>query len=58
MALAEVAPSLLEAAGIAAPATMQAQSLFPLIDEVKTDEVKIDAAKMDAAKSASAKEKC
>jgi len=57
VALAEVAPSLLEAAGIPAPATMQAQSLFPLIDEVKTDEVKIDAAKMDAAQSASGKGK-
>jgi choline-sulfatase len=41
--LAEVAPSLLELAGIPIPATMQAQSLFPLID----------AARMDAAQSAS-----
>jgi arylsulfatase A-like enzyme/Flp pilus assembly protein TadD len=46
VALAEVAPSLLEAAGIPAPATMQAKSLFPLIEMAK-----IDAAKMDAAKS-------
>jgi arylsulfatase A-like enzyme/Flp pilus assembly protein TadD len=43
VALADVAPSLLEAAGIPAPATMQAKSVFPLMD----------AAKMDAAKSAS-----
>jgi arylsulfatase A-like enzyme/Flp pilus assembly protein TadD len=35
VALAEVAPSLLEAAGISAPATMQAHSLFPLIDAAK-----------------------
>ncbi len=46
VALAEVAPTLLEAAGIAAPATMQARSLFPLIFTEK-----IDSAKMDAAKS-------
>jgi choline-sulfatase len=46
VALAEVAPSLLEAAGIPAPATMQAKSLFPMIEMAK-----IDAAKMDAAKS-------
>jgi arylsulfatase A-like enzyme/cytochrome c-type biogenesis protein CcmH/NrfG len=32
VALAEVAPTLLEAAGISAPATMQAHSLFPLIN--------------------------
>lgn len=32
VALADVAPSLLEAAGIAAPRNVQAQSLFPLID--------------------------
>jgi len=42
VALAEVTPSLLEAAGIPAPATMQAQSLFPLIDESKIEELKID----------------
>jgi len=47
VALAEVAPTLLEAAGIAAPATMQARSLFPFIDKVK-----IDAARMDGTKSA------
>jgi choline-sulfatase len=46
VALAEVAPTLLEVAGIPAPATMQARSLFPLIEMAK-----IDAAKMDAAKS-------
>ncbi len=43
VALAEVAPTLLEAAGIPAPAAMQAQSLFALMD----------AGKMDAAKSSS-----
>lgn len=32
VALADVAPSLLEAAGIAVPANVQAQSLLPLID--------------------------
>jgi len=47
VALAEVAPTLLEAAGIPAPATMQARSLFPLIEMAK-----IDAAKIDVAKSA------
>ncbi len=47
VALAEVAPTLLEAGGIPAPATMQARSLFPLMDAAK-----IDRAKMDAAKSA------
>ncbi len=36
VALAEVAPTLLEAAGIAAPAAMQAQSLFPLMDAAKS----------------------
>lgn len=36
VALAEVAPSLLEAAGIAAPAAMQAHSLFPLMNAAKT----------------------
>jgi len=36
VALAEVAPSLLEMAGIPAPATMQAHSLFPFIDEAKS----------------------
>jgi choline-sulfatase len=46
VALAEVAPTLLEVAGIRAPATMQARSLFPLIEMAK-----IDAAKMDEAKS-------
>ncbi len=46
VALAEVAPTLLEAAGIRAPATMQARSLFPLIFTEK-----IDSAKMNAAKS-------
>jgi arylsulfatase A-like enzyme/cytochrome c-type biogenesis protein CcmH/NrfG len=48
VALADVAPSLLELAGIAAPSTMQAQSLFPLIDGIN-----IDTAKRDAAKSTS-----
>jgi len=36
VALAEVAPTLLEAAGIAAPAAMQARSLFPLIDAAES----------------------
>ena len=35
VALAEVAPTLLEAAGISAPAEMQARSLLPLIDAAK-----------------------
>ena len=35
VALADVAPTLLRAAGVAAPPTMQAQSLFPLIDAAK-----------------------
>jgi arylsulfatase A-like enzyme/Tfp pilus assembly protein PilF len=37
VALAEVAPTLLEAAGVSAPATMQAHSLFPLIDAAEID---------------------
>src|SRR5277367_3061713 len=47
VALAEVAPSLLEAAGIGAPATMQAHSLFPLMDVPKfpTDDQADDRAK-------------
>jgi arylsulfatase A-like enzyme/Flp pilus assembly protein TadD len=36
VALAEVAPTLLEAAGIPAPAAMQAQSLFPFMDAAKS----------------------
>jgi arylsulfatase A-like enzyme/Flp pilus assembly protein TadD len=40
VALAEVAPTLLEAAGIPAPATMQARSLFPLIEMAKIDAAK------------------
>jgi arylsulfatase A-like enzyme/Tfp pilus assembly protein PilF len=36
VALAEVAPTLLEAAGIAAPAAMQAHSLFPFMDAAKS----------------------
>jgi predicted Zn-dependent protease len=36
VALAEVAPSLLEAAGIPVPETMQAHSLFPLMHEAKS----------------------
>jgi arylsulfatase A-like enzyme/Flp pilus assembly protein TadD len=35
-ALAQVAPSLLEAAGISVPKTMQAHSLFPLMDSAKS----------------------
>jgi arylsulfatase A-like enzyme/Tfp pilus assembly protein PilF len=53
VALAEMAPSLLEAAGIPAPATMQAPSLFPLIDGAISDAAKIDTATTDAAQSAS-----
>jgi arylsulfatase A-like enzyme/Flp pilus assembly protein TadD len=45
VALAEVAPTLLEAAGIAAPATMQAQSLFPLFSTERMDKAKVDASK-------------
>lgn len=44
VALADVAPSLIEAAGIPVPAKMQAHSLFPLMDTPKTTaggEVKI-----------------
>src|SRR5260370_3248947 len=48
VALEEVALSLLEAAGIAAPATMQALSLFPLMDAARIDATKIDAAKSAA----------
>jgi arylsulfatase A-like enzyme/Tfp pilus assembly protein PilF len=40
VALAEVAPTLLEAAGVSAPGTMQAHSLFPLIDAAKIDVAK------------------
>jgi arylsulfatase A-like enzyme/Flp pilus assembly protein TadD len=35
VALAAVAPTLLEAAGVSAPGTMQAHSVFPLIDAAK-----------------------
>jgi arylsulfatase len=40
VALAAVAPSLLEVTGIPAPATMQAKSLFPTIEEAKIDKTK------------------
>ena len=40
LALAAVAPTLLEVAGIPAPATMQAKSLFPMIEEAKIDKTK------------------
>src|SRR5882672_4156508 len=50
VALAEVAPSLLEAVGIPAPATMQARSLFPLIFTEKIGTQKIGAAKIDETK--------
>jgi len=36
VALAEVAPTLLDAAGVSAPETMQAKSLFPLMNAGKT----------------------
>ena len=48
VALAEVAPTLLEAAGVAAPATMQTKSLFPLMDAAKIDRAKPDAVKSAA----------
>ena len=35
VALADIAPTLLQAAGVTAPPAMQAQSLFPLIDDSK-----------------------
>jgi len=40
VALAAVAPTLLELAGIPAPATMQAKSLLPMIEEAKIDKTK------------------
>jgi arylsulfatase A-like enzyme len=40
VALAAVAPTLLELAGIPAPATMRAKSLFPMIEEAKIDKNK------------------
>jgi arylsulfatase A-like enzyme/Tfp pilus assembly protein PilF len=43
VALAEVAPSLLAIAGVAAPAKMQAQSLFPLIEGKKMNVIKTTA---------------
>jgi arylsulfatase A-like enzyme/Tfp pilus assembly protein PilF len=48
VALADVAPSLLEAAGVSAPATMQARSLFPLTEGTKS----VKAAKVDGSQSA------
>lgn len=36
VALADVAPSLLQAAGLAAPATMQAQSVLPLLEAAQS----------------------
>jgi arylsulfatase A-like enzyme/Tfp pilus assembly protein PilF len=38
VALADLAPSLMEAAGIAIPAAVQAQSLFPLIETPKSND--------------------
>ena len=35
VALVDVAPSLLQAAGVSAPATMQAQSVFPLLESAQ-----------------------
>ena len=43
VALADVAPTLLQAAGITAPAVMQAQSLLPLMERAKTDAAKSNA---------------
>ena len=50
VALAEVAPSLLEAAGVPAPAAMQAHSLFPLMDGTKAGGKKIDGEKINRTK--------
>jgi tetratricopeptide (TPR) repeat protein len=44
VALADVAPTLLKAADIAVPASMQGQSLFSLIDAPEVDAAKINAA--------------
>jgi arylsulfatase A-like enzyme/Flp pilus assembly protein TadD len=52
VALAEVAPSLLEVAGIPVPATMQARSLFPLIVTEKGGAAKIGQTQVGAAYSA------
>ena len=54
VALAEVAPTLLEAAGISAPAAMQAHSLFPLLEAAKTVASKTPGARGDASKAADA----
>jgi arylsulfatase A-like enzyme/Tfp pilus assembly protein PilF len=45
VALADIAPSLLQAAGIPAPAAMQARSLFPSMDAAKAGSAKIGSAK-------------
>jgi arylsulfatase A-like enzyme/Tfp pilus assembly protein PilF len=50
VALADVAPSLLELAGIPAPPMMQSRSLLPLIDSLKIDGLKIDGLKIDGVK--------
>ena len=57
VALAEVAPTLLEAAGIRAPAAMQAKSLLPLIFTEKTGAAKIDETKVGAAANSAAGDK-
>ena len=51
VALADVAPTLLQTAGIAAPKAMQARSLFPLFFTEKMDQGKRDAAKSAAAET-------
>jgi arylsulfatase A-like enzyme/Tfp pilus assembly protein PilF len=48
VALAEVAPSLLEVAGVSAPAAIQARSLFPLMEGTKS----VKAAKVDGSQTA------
>ncbi len=52
VALADIAPSLLEVAGIAAPAAMQAPSLFRFIDASKSDGAKIGSGQAAAPSSA------
>jgi arylsulfatase A-like enzyme/Flp pilus assembly protein TadD len=51
VALAALAPSLLQAAGIAAPPAMQAHSLFPYIEAAKTDAAAARGTKASVAKS-------
>jgi len=57
VALADVAPTLLEAAGIAPPATMQSRSLFPLMEAGEVDAAKTDAAHATAGEKGKAPER-